>query len=352
MKKLVYSQKIILKLYKNSKVFFILLFSFVLFLCIFLGSQKAAYKEPFSKEGQRELEIYQDGMNKSPEVWDLGLCIAEKYEYKGAYLANKEPVGKISPQYMIDGVEYAHPVNTVHYALFKYNKYIFTGENHFLEEFLDISDSLLEDMKPNGSLEYGFEYKDYVTKTYFKPGWISCMAQGEAISVYARAFAITRDYKYYEGAKKSYSFMFTPKEDGGCLATLEDLDTRFSNNIFLEEYITYPKNHYTLNGYMFSMIGVYDILSLMEEERDIYQYVVREDFVDLISTLKIVLPYYDLDNFSSYDLAHITMPEYRLFPDVSAKYHKIHICQLDLLYKVTGDKMLMKYRNKFINYVL
>ena len=100
------------------------------------------------------------------------------------------------------------------------------------------------------------------------------------------------------------------------------------------------------------MIGVYDFLKLTEEEGDNFQYLVKEDFHDLVNSLKIVLPYYDLANLSSYDLAHITMPEYRSYPDVSAKYHRVHICQLNLLFSITGDQVIMKYRNKFVNYIL
>ena len=239
MKKFLSSHTILLKLHNNSENIFISVFSLSLLLPAFLlfGDLKFNQKESFSKEGQRELKVYSKGLETKPDAWDLNSCLVTDYKYNGAYLASEEPTGEKSSTYMIDGISYVHPVVTAQYALFNFNNFFYNKDLQYFQEFIDTANYLLHIQKPNGALEYGFEYKDYVSKTYFKPGWISCMAQGEVISVFARAFNMTKDYKYYEGAKKAYLFMFTSKENGGCLTTLEDLDSKYSKDIFLIQKI-------------------------------------------------------------------------------------------------------------------
>jgi hypothetical protein len=85
------------------------------------------------------------------------------------------------------------------------------------------------------------------------------MAQGQALSVYSRAYRLTHNQKYLGSGKMAFKFLNTPISKGGTLTTLETLNTEYKNGNYFwyEEYISKP-NNYTLNGFMYTLFGIYD----------------------------------------------------------------------------------------------
>ena len=60
-------------------------------------------------------------MNENPNIWDFGFCLVKDYQYTGVYKLIRE---EMKSQYLIDGVEYVHPVINAQYALSIFNKYL------------------------------------------------------------------------------------------------------------------------------------------------------------------------------------------------------------------------------------
>lgn len=83
------------------------------------------------------------------------------------------------------------------------------------------------------------------------------MAQGVALSALARAYNATKDARYLEAGERSLAFISVEKKDGGAKTSLADLHPSLKGYVYFLEYQTEP-DVYTLNGYMFALLGLYD----------------------------------------------------------------------------------------------
>src|SRR5690606_31275466 len=120
-----------------------------------------------------------------------------------------------------------------------------------------------------------------------------------SLSVFSRAYLITNEQKYLQAGNKALKFLNVPKESGGPRTTLADLHPSLKGRLFYMEYPTDP-TVYTLNGFMFTLIGLYDWWKTTGNSDARFQ------FYDGMETLLKILPYYDLGTFTSYDLSYIT----------------------------------------------
>ena len=241
-----------------------------------------------------------------------------------------------------NGKFYYNPVSVELYALSMYGKYI--NGNDTKKNFLNCADFLINYMDKRGALKYNFAYNHYED---LKPGWTSSMAQGQALSVFERAFKITGDKKYIEAGNKDLKYLITPVSEGGVMDTLETLDTNLRNKIFFQEYVN-TTSSYTLNGYIFTLMGLYDWWHVKEDQNKYYSNIAYEYFNKGIDSLKCILPYYDIGGFTTYDLYYITKNSQ---PNSAGYYHSVHIKQLDTIYYITKDKYFKDMRDLWNSYV-
>lgn len=245
-----------------------------------------------------------------------------------------------------------NPVSFSQFSLSMYSDYIYSEDNKEKEklkkEYIKCADFLITLQEKDGSFRYPFEWYNFNSGETYPKGWVSSMAQGHALSVYARAYYLTKDKKYIENGNKVFNFMIKHKDQGGTLTTLEDIDPKYKDYIFFEEYVSTPDT-YTLNGYIFTLFGIYDWIQINNDypkleignTPDYY-------FYEGIESLKLVLPLFDIDGFSTYDLGHIV---YKNDGHIVAPYHSIHIIQLSNLYTITGEKIFYDYQKLWTSYV-
>jgi heparosan-N-sulfate-glucuronate 5-epimerase len=236
---------------------------------------------------------------------------------------------------------YYNPVTVSQYALSLYSKYQ-KGVEVELDNFIQAADTLMTLADEEGAYRYPFPFKYYINGEVFEPGWVSGMAQGQVLSVYARAYHLTQNEKYLEYGNKAFQFMIKSVEEGGTLSTLKDLDPSLDEFIFFEEYVAFPST-YTLNGYMFAILGIYD-WSVVSGNKNAENY-----FVKSIETLKVILPYYDIGGFSAYDLGHITYENKQ--PHIAARYHAVHLYLLNAIYSITDDVYFDYIKRVWASYV-
>ena len=229
------------------------------------------------------------------------------------------------------------------YALWLHSKYL-NGDSTVVDNFIKYADFLCNLMKSDGSFRYEFDYYSY---EQFKTGWTSSMAQGQVLSVLSRAYSIMQNTKYIETGNRAFSYLITPVKNGGVMDTLGYLDPAFKNNIFFQEYVN-TISSYTLNGYMFTLLGIYDWLDLSKTVSSIDGDKVNYYFNEGIKSLKIVLPYYDYGGFSSYDLYYLTA---NTNPTPSGDYHKIHLDLLEAFYSMTKDEFFIEILDQWAKYV-
>lgn len=237
---------------------------------------------------------------------------------------------------------YYNPVAICPYALSQHGKYL-QGENT-KQNILGCADFIVDNINLDGSLRYPVEYYHYQS---LNPGWTSSMAQGQALSLLGRAYMLSYDKKYIYAGNMILNYLLTPVLKGGVMDTLDSLDPPLKDYIFFQEYVTKPPS-YTLNGFIYTLIGLYDWSSLPDGVNTQCSTLAREYFNKGLSSLKVILPYYEIGGFTSYDLMYITDKRQ---PTPSDFYHSVHIEQLDALYYITKDPFFSNIRDIWKSYV-
>lgn len=101
-----------------------------------------------------------------------------------------------------------------------------------------------------------------------------------------------------------------------------------------------------LNGFIYSLIGLYDVLSLSPEDRSSDA---RLLFDQGMHSLKKLLPLFDTGSGTVYDLRHFTLG---LSPNLARwDYHATHVNQLLLLSTIDSDPVLVSVAERWMGYM-
>nr|WCG92637.1 hypothetical protein [Lactococcus lactis] len=252
-----------------------------------------------------------------------------KYEIKGYY---NDLTNKVSNKTVIDSngipinttianLETYFPISIFQYGLGLYDLYIETGEKDYLNKFLRIAEWAIENISDTGMWDCMGKLNDSAHLTQ------SSMCQSEGVSVLLRAYKETKNEKYYQNAKLAIDFMLKKVEDGGTALYIND-------EIIFQEYVS-KYNLSVLNGWIFSIFGLYDFTLVNKEKKYI------DILNDTIETMCLELKKYDRKFWSNYDLMHTI---------ASPAYHDLHIMQLRILYKLFNKKEFMIYADKWEKY--
>ncbi len=205
-----------------------------------------------------------------------------------------------------------NPVTIAQYGLGRYEDYLH-GDEAGLADFMIQAEWLRRDLETDGSLRFDFA----VPSRGLTPGWTSAMAQGEAISVFSRAWTQTRDRKWLEAADLAFEPLSIDIGSGG-VSSLVD------GEVWPEEYPAQPPSH-VLNGALFAAFGMYD-LSRIPASRSAEAEQMLQGFR---STLATSLPEYERDGWVRYQLSDDTY--------ATKTYYGLHIAQLEAMARITGD---------------
>jgi len=200
-------------------------------------------------------------------------------------------------------------------------------DDEIRKKFITQSDWLVENKSiKNKAALWLFDYPE---KSYeISPPWFSAMTQGEAISVLCRAYLLNHDTKYLITAEEAVIPFELSVIEGGVV-------NKFNNIIIYEEY---PASRVTgvLNGYIFSLFGLFDLSCISKNS------IAKKLFDRGIENVIKLLEFYDLGYWSRYDLF-----AYPFVNPASYTYHNIHIEQLKALYILTGRNELLEYSEKW-----
>lgn len=223
-----------------------------------------------------------------------------------------------------------NPVAIAQYGLGAFTLFKKTNNLKFKNIGLKQTDWLVNNLKQINNIIWGWEYS-YITPGYelLRKKWISALAQGQGISLITRAFLITNNEKYLETAEKAFQSFLYDVKDGG----VKTIDR--AGNIFFEE-VPSTSPSYILDGFMFALLGIYDYYLLTHSPQ------AKILWDEGIKTLKSNLIKYDLGFWSRSDL-------YRKKPPAIASlfYHNLHIIQLAILYKITGEPIFIEYSKRW-----
>jgi len=211
------------------------------------------------------------------------------------------------------------PITISQYALGNYDLYLMTNEKIYYKQFKNSVGWLINTQDIKG----GWNVFNPMKCRY------SSMAQGEGVSVLARAFDITKDSVYLEAALKAIDLMLKPIENGGT--------SRYINDKLYFEEVANLEPSSVLNGWIFTIFGLFDITKLTDDKYYLNMLNIT------LKTLEEELDNYDCGYWSYYDQCG------RL---ASPFYHRLHIAQLNVLYDLFNIKKFKFTSERWESYSL
>ena len=263
------------------------------------------------------------------QLGEYYMLFAEKADYEGHHDSAGIPIldyhGSIGQQY--------NPISIAQWGLGNYNLSLQTRSDERRKKFLAASDWLCAHLALNshGSWVWNHHF-DWEYRSPLKAPWYSGLAQGQGISLLVRAYRETSATAYLEAAERAFATFLKSTNEGGVTFT----DAR--GNIWFEEYIVSPPTH-ILNGFIWAAWGVYDYFLATQNSA------ARDLFAQSILTLRANLERYDLGFWSLYEQSGT------LFPMVASPfYHRLHVVQLRVMHRLTGDEIFARFADKWEAY--
>lgn len=296
-----------------------------------------------------KLQKYKDYFNKisvfykpdSSNYWNsiTPCCVDKKPNKLGRYyldFSNKsEYVGQFDergiPLYRHgNSAMFYHPIVICQYALGLFERiYLDDDAGDYNKKFIQQADWLVENTKHNGT-GLGWIINYDISAYNLKAPWMSAMAQGEAISVLTRAHLLSGKEEYLITAREALKLFEYSVTDGGVV-------NKFESNSIYEEYPSPTKTVAVLNGFIFSLFGLYDLVIHVGDER------ATKLFNNGINTLSNIINYYDIEYWSQYYLF-----DYPKKYPASYTYHVLCAEQLKALYHITEKEVFLEYSEKWI----
>ncbi len=233
---------------------------------------------------------------------ELEFTLRDRSHFYGWFDDNGVPMRR----YATSGLQYV-PTRIAAYGLAHFNRWMRTRCEDDRATFLRMADWFM--------LASDARWRYHFAMPGLPSGWISCMAQGEGISVLTRAFTLTGDVAYLNQARGAAEPLTVPIAEGGVKSLIDE------EWLFLEEYPLHRPRH-TLNGFLYSLVG---LLDLCEVEPHLRTTLGVDDF---IRTLKRRWTLWDAGYWSKYDL-HVSRAQ---MPNLATgQYHNIHVALLDYI---------------------
>ena len=257
------------------------------------------------------------------------MLFREKADYAGHYDASGIPM---LDYHGVIGLQY-NPIAIAQWGLANYNRFCENGNEARWQKTLKAADWLTANLEQNAhglwvwNHHFDWDYRDTL-----KAPWYSGLAQGQGLSLLLRADAHSRahlhaypeDEKYQRAAEKAFVALTRPIAEGGVLFEDRAGEDR-RHGLWIEEYLVDPPTH-ILNGFMWALWGVFDFWLARADAS-------AKEIFDLgVETLVHNLAQFDTGYWSLYEQSGT-----RLKMLASPFYHQLHVVQLRVMYKLTGD---------------
>ncbi len=224
------------------------------------------------------------------------------------------------------------PISIGQMGLSVYHTWLQTGADEDKDRFLKFAHWFEKNVEITHELGARW-LTDVALPQYKNPGpWASAFTQSRAISILLRAYQITQKKKYSELAKLALVPFQKSVEDGGVM-----IHTKWGN--FYEEY-TAEVPTMVLNGMIFALFGLQDFVRVYPKNK-----IGKKLLNDGLSCLENTMHLYNLGFWSRYNYC-----QEKWHPEVdpaTIQYQRLHISQLDVLYRITNRKIFKDYSEIF-----
>lgn len=235
----------------------------------------------------------------------------------------------------VKGQEYVYfPISIGQLALAVFQTYLKTRMEDDKQRFLKFAEWFADPQNYDEQEKCGIRWLTHVPlPQYQNPGpWQSAFAQGRGISVLLRGYQLTGNEEWAKKAELALKSFLLPVSEGGVSSYTE-------YGPFYEEY-TASVPTLVLNGMIFALCGVYDFVRVFPEHAEAVAI-----FDAGVLTLEKILPRYDLGYWSRYNLCRAGW-----YPDIDPAtigYQRLHVTQLEMLYRLTGKDIFRNYARIF-----
>jgi len=266
---------------------------------------------------------------RTGELGDYYMDFPGKADYAGPFDGAGIPLldyhGVIGRQY--------NPIAIAQYGLGNFNLFRNSGEAARRQRFLLIAAWLRDNLRQNahGVWVWNHEF-DWDYRTRLIAPWYSGLAQGQGISVLVRAHQETGDAAYLDAAARAFESFRRTVDAGGVV----HVDAE--GNRWIEEYLVEPPTH-ILNGFLWASWGVYDYWLATRD------HAAKEIFDAAVRTLAGNLRRFDAGFWSLYEISGTRMPML-----ASHFYHALHIVQLRIMHRLSGEPVFSEYADRWQAY--
>ncbi len=229
-----------------------------------------------------------------------------------------------------DNMEIEHPLIIAQYGLgiFSLLEKRKFQDTLLLNKFIKVSDWFVDNKKQykNGccwTIELAYPNLGLIAP------WVSAMVLGQAISILSRASLLTENKIYESTAVEALVPFDHSVSEGG-------VKNYFRSFTIYEEFPTKDKPSVVLNGFIFALFGLFDLILLKKDEA------AMRLFNAGIDSLISLLPFYDSKYWSLYYLYNYPKKYYS-----SQTYHIIAYEQLKALYYITNKVEFFNYSKKW-----
>lgn len=271
--------------------------------------------------GTSHLTFWHDNPAENPRATpeDLGeyyMLFAKKADHQGVHDSTGIPLldyrGRIGPQY--------NPIAIAQYGLGNYNLFCRDGDLSRRARFFLAADWLCSHLERNAhGLAVWNHHFDWEYRETLKAPWYSALAQGQGISLLVRAHKESGDSRYLEAAELALASFYKSTSEGGVAFT----DDR--GDLWFEEYIVSPPTH-ILNGFIWAAWGLYEYVLATKDDS------ASKLFSRAVQTMLRNLDHYDSGFWSLYEQSGTRLPML-----ASPFYHRLHIVQLRVMHRLTGE---------------
>jgi hypothetical protein len=231
-----------------------------------------------------------------------------------------------------EGNEYYHAGQIAQTILRFLDSYIQTNNPEYLDRAKLFAQKLIEISSESKDAIYfpcnfDFPLHGQEEEKMIAP-WYSGMGQGEALSAFVRLYKITEENEYLEIAEKIFrSFTYLKGENEPWIVYVDE-----AGYLWIEEYPREEPTH-VLNGFIFGIYGLYDYYLLKKDTLS------KQLLQASITTIRqYISEFRNEGDISFYCLKHKVK---------SVRYHRIHIDQLAMLYRITGDDYFQTISDDF-----
>jgi hypothetical protein len=226
------------------------------------------------------------------------------------------------PLFFFNGRHSYHPAYMIQYAFNLLDSYLSRGSTDAIlfKRIIVIAEKIKNIglcMDDRLWLPYNFNFAGHEPEPLVAP-WYSGMSQGQALSFFSRLFKITKDEKYLILCKKLFRTLSYIRKDKEIL-WVSYID---ENNYFWIEEDPIDNEKHILNGFIFAIYGLYDYFLLTKADTENLLQASLTTVKNNVESHRVI------DGLSYYCIQHKVQNEY---------YHKVHISQMLMLYKITGD---------------